>query len=65
MIYIYREQAFLTIKDHKSDFPTKVNFRLTNPMKNPTGRVSKKNLARINFEIRNKTEFNQWRSTKE
>ena len=58
-----KEMAFLTIKDHKSDFPGKVSYRLINPMKNPMGKVSKVLLQRINNEVRKSKRLTQWQST--
>ena len=56
-------EAFITIKDHKADFPSKLPARLLNPAKNDLGRVSKIILQQINSEIRYSTKLNQWRST--
>ena len=58
-----RNPAFLKIKDHKPTFPGKIDFRLINAMKNPLGRISKKILERIIFDVREKTNLNQWQST--
>ena len=59
------ETAFITVKDHKSDFPAKYNFRLINPAKSQMGRVSKVILERVNKEIRRKLGLNQWQSSNE
>ena len=55
--------AFITIKDHKDDFPNKVSCRLLNPCKSEIGKVSKIYLEAINNSIRGSAEFNQWRNT--
>ena len=57
--------SFLTLKDHKEEFPGKLSFRLINPAKSNIGKVSKHVLDRINEDIRAATMANQWRSTKE
>ena len=57
--------AFVTIKDHKKDFPKNVNCRLINPAKSHLGKVSKIILDKINAAIREKTKMNQWKNTRE
>ena len=57
------KRAFLTIKDHKDDWPSKVSCRLINPTKSNIGTISKHILDRVNNELRNMLEINQWRST--
>ena len=61
-----KQDAFLTIKDHKSNFgPGRVSCRLINPAKSDIGRVAKHILQKINNEVCSATSLNQWRSTKE
>ena len=57
--------AFLTIKDHKPEFPNKISCRLINPSKSNIGIISKNILDRINNELREKLKINQWKSSKE
>ena len=57
--------CFITIKDHKSDFPSKVNVRVIAPSKSDVGRVSKHLLQRIVQELNVKLKFNQWRDPQE
>ena len=59
------QQAFITIKDHKNDFPNKIKCRLINPAKTQIGKISKQLLEEINNQIREKTKLQQWRSTDE
>ena len=59
------EDALLTVKDHKDDFPNKISYRLINPAKSEIGRVSKIILQRINHEVRSHQPTNQVRSTAE
>ena len=55
--------AFLTIKDHKEEFPNKIKCRVINPASNNLGKVSKRILDKINTKCRRATRMNQWRST--
>jgi hypothetical protein len=59
------KSCFLTVKDHKPDWPAKVTCRLINPTKSNIGNISKNILDRINRDLRNKLGINQWRSTKD
>ena len=58
-------ESFLTIKDHKEDFPGKLSFRLIDPNKTNIGRISKAILDRANLKVREAEELQQWRSTKD
>ena len=55
--------AFVTIKDHKPDFPNKVQCRLLNPSKSNVGRISKQYLEQVNSNLRERLRYNQWRKT--
>ena len=57
--------AFVTIKDHKPEFPRRVKCRLINPTKTHVAKISKKLLDNINNEIRSKTTLKQWKNTQE
>ena len=59
------KSAFITVKDHKEDWPSRMSFRLINPMKANIGRVSKVILERINNELRSSLGLNQVISTKQ
>ena len=41
-------EAYITLKDHKSEFPNKILFRLINQSKSSIGKISKVILDRIN-----------------
>ena len=56
-------EAFITLKDHKPDFLSKLPARLINPAKNDLGKVSKIILQQKCSEVRYHTNHNQWRST--
>ena len=57
-------ECYITIKDHKEDFPNKLSCRLINPSKSDIGKVSKQILDKINSNIRASTEINQWQNSK-
>ena len=57
------DDAFISIKDHKPSFPSKVECRLINPAKNHVGKISKDILDRINNTLRSVTKSNQWLNT--
>ena len=62
---IAAKQSYITIKDHKEDFKSRPSFRLINPCNSNMGRMSKLILDRINQDVRNATNLNQWRSTED
>ena len=57
------QEPFVTIKDHKNDFPARIDVRLINPAKSNIGHISKQLLDKINKAIREKLNVNQWKST--
>ena len=57
------EEAFITVKDHKPNFPSKIEVRLINPAKPQIGRITKIKIQEINNTIRSKTKLNQLQST--
>ena len=59
-----KRDAFITIKDHKENFPSDVKCRLINPPKGELGKVSKVILDNINNNIRSATNVNQWKNSK-
>ena len=60
----YREcESFVTVKDHKEEWPEVVKCRLLNPAKSDIGIVSKQILQKINLKLLEKTELNLCRST--
>ena len=60
---ISQTPAFITVKDHKPSFPSKVDVRLLNPAKPQLGKITKVKLQEINSELRAKTHLNQLQST--
>ena len=59
-----RQQAFISLKDHKENFQNNPKCRLLNPAKNNLGLISRQILDRINSCIRSQTNVNQWRNTR-
>ena len=59
------KEAFITIKDHKSQFPRRVECRLLNPSKNQLGKVSKHILDTTIRKLLEKTMLNSWKNTNE
>ena len=56
-------EAYITVKDHKEDFPHKPSFRLINPSKSELRKVNKRILDNINKYIIEHTKVNQWKSS--
>ena len=53
-------EAFLTVKDHKENFPNTLSFRLLNPSKSDIGKISKSFLDQINRAVIDHSKVNQW-----
>ena len=60
---IAKQQAFITLKDHKDNFANHPTCRLINPAKSELGKVSKQILDNVNSTIRKATKLNQWKNT--
>ena len=60
-----KNNAFITLKDHKPNFLNNPQCRLINPYKTEIGRISKQILERINAKIIKETKLNQWKNTNE
>ena len=56
-------EAYISIKDHKEDFPKKISFHLINPSKSSIGKISKVVLDKINNIVQSKSSVNQWNNT--
>ena len=55
-----KAEAFITIKDHKPNFPHSIKCRMINPAKSFLGKCTKVILQEHIAEIRSKTELTQW-----
>ena len=58
-----KNEAYVTIKDHKEGFPNKISSRLINPSKTDIGKISKQILDRISNNMVEKNKVNQWKNT--
>lgn len=58
-----RNEAFLTLKDHKENFASALPCRLLNPSKSEMGVVSKRILDNIVSTLRGRTTINLWKNT--
>ena len=58
-----KQQAFITLKDHKENFKNAPTGHLINPAKSEMGLLSKQILEKINTEMRRITSLNQWKNT--
>ena len=57
-------EAFITLKDHKSNFANNPTCHLVHPAKAEIGQISKQLLDRINTRLANNLQLNQWKNTK-
>ena len=60
-----RREAFVTLKDHKENFESKLPCRLINPAKSEIGLVSKQILDRINAATKQTFNVQQWKNSSE
>ena len=60
---IAKQQAFITLKDHKENFANHPTCRPINPAESELGKVSKQILDNINSKIRKMTKLNRWKNT--
>ena len=56
-------ECYITVKDHKEDFPHKISCRLINPSKSDIGKVSKIIFAKINSDALSSMQVNQWKNS--
>ena len=63
MTTMAKNEAFITLKDHKSNFENNPKCRLINLAKSKLRRISKAYLHEINTNIRALTHVKQWRKT--
>ena len=57
--------AFVTVKDHKRNFPSKIKVRILNPSKNTIDKVSKNVIEKISIQIKTKSQLTQWKNSDE
>ena len=59
-----KSEAHILVKDHKDQFPHKIQYRLINPAKSKLGIISKQILAEIVSNLSTNTGLNLWRNSK-
>ena len=57
------KDAFITLKDHKTNFVKNPTCRLINPTTSEIGKISEQILDRINKETITAFNLNQWKNT--
>ena len=57
------DEAFISVKDHKDSFPSRVKCRLINPSKTTIGVISKSIFDKIHTTVREAKNSNQWLNT--
>ena len=57
-----KNSYFINLKDHKPNFLSNPKTRLLNPTKNELGKISKVILDKINLNLQNATNVNQWKN---
>ena len=60
---MYENESYITIKDHKENFPNKISCRLINPSKSDIQKISKTILDKIISKIVSLTNVNQWKNS--
>ena len=60
---VQESQCYITVKDHKEDFPYKILCRLLNPSKSDIGKISKMIIDKINKLLVVSTQVNQCKNT--
>ena len=56
---MYENESYITIKDHKENFPNKISCRLINPSKSDIEKINKTILDKIISKIVSLTNVNQ------
>ena len=56
-------EVYITVKDHKDEFPNKIPCWLINPSKSNLGKISKVILDKVNQHVVASTNINQWKNT--
>ena len=56
-------ERYITVKDHKEDFPPKISCRMINPSKSVIGKLNKTILDKINSDVLSSVQVNQWKNS--
>ena len=59
-----KREAFISLKEHKENFENNLKYRLINPAKSDSGKISKLILDKVNTHFRAILNINQWGNTK-
>ena len=60
---VQESQCYITVKDHKEDFPHKISCRMINPSKSDIGKISKIIPDKINSNAVSSVQVNQWKKS--
>ena len=60
---IQESQTYITVKDHKDNFPHSISCRLIDPSKTDIGKISKAILDKINIQLLSSIKVNQWKNS--
>ena len=60
---MYENKTYITIKDHKENFPNKISCRLINQSKSDIEKIGKTILDKIIIKIVPLTNVNQWKNS--
>ena len=58
-----KREAFISLKDHKENFESNPKYRLINPAKSDSGKISKSILDKIDTKVQSILNVNQWSNT--
>ena len=58
-----KSECYITVKDHKEDFPHKIWCWLINPSKSGIGKLSKIILDKINNDVLSSMQVTQWKNS--
>ena len=56
-------QTYITVKDHKDNFPHSISCRLINPSKTDIGKISKTIVDKIILQLVSSIKVNQWKNS--
>ena len=60
---LQKQEAFITLKDHKKEFPNKIKCRLIIPTKTNVAKVAKRILDKLINRMKSVMKLNQWKHT--
>ena len=60
---LQENESYISIKDHKDNFPYKISCRLINPSNSDIGKISKVIIDKINTKLLEVSKVKQWKNT--